>query len=473
MKKVIKTQPEHRPYCKPQRRQKIINRPAEEILCKTERKSMMAAQLKPRPLVDCPFYNLKYKFDELPLDPVKEFIIEKISHMQSNAITGRCNKELEFHQYDVENVEMNDGDNDEGDNLLEVQLEDIVMPQKFEMMRNKKLHFYGFNVCDDPYPWLNKYLNAEKPTEESVFAVTQTLLDVYCQRRVRVFYFNCRTKSAMFTNELKKLHAGPSDVIGGYNAPTAKRLRLPALKPPPKIKKFKAGDHYALRTPEECRIELARMDKVIDELIAPTLQRSKTGFNQQRSHSLDENSNSQKSKNKKPIKRIKSVLSRKNFKTNEEFLIHLKSLEKEKFKYLEGFQPVDPEEQKALILQKYYNELHESTKKFTPKVERRYKCLMNHLSVLSLETFPSKLIKKVLPNISRKLQFLQDAYKFVCQEEKLWPKLHIEVMLMDYLFTSERQIPTDVAVLIISCLIDLQEDYRYYVKRAFIRYLLR
>ncbi|KAI8118299.1 hypothetical protein CVS40_10053 [Lucilia cuprina] len=152
MKKVIKTQPEKRPYCKPQRRQKIINRPAEEALCKTERKTLVAAQLKPRPLVDCPFYNLKYKYDELPLDPVKEFIIEKISHMQSNAITGRCNKELEFHQYDIENVVAlqsdectDDYNNDVDDNLLKLQLKDIVMPQKFEMLRNKKLHFYGFD----------------------------------------------------------------------------------------------------------------------------------------------------------------------------------------------------------------------------------------------------------------------------------------------------------------------------------------
>lgn len=54
----------------------------------------------------------------------------------------------------------------------------------------------------------------EQPTEESVFMVTQTLLETYCSRRVRVFYFDCRTKSAMFTNELKKLHGGPSDNIG-------------------------------------------------------------------------------------------------------------------------------------------------------------------------------------------------------------------------------------------------------------------
>lgn len=78
----------------------------------------------------------------------------------------------------------------------------------------------------------------------------------------------------MFTNELKKLYGGPTDVIGnnmeilsskwlivikfnylficvgGYSRPSAKRLRLPALKPAAKAKKFKAGDHYALRTPE-------------------------------------------------------------------------------------------------------------------------------------------------------------------------------------------------------------------------------
>lgn len=166
MKKITKTQPEQRPFCKPQKRQKIIKRPAEETVCKAERRALVAAQLKPRPLVDCPFYNLNYKFDELPLDPVKEFIIEKIcksikiiiivlfekrfhiifltAHIQSNAITGRCNKELEFHKYNVENVELQHDECYDG-NLYELQLKDIVMPQKFEMLRDKRLHFYGFD----------------------------------------------------------------------------------------------------------------------------------------------------------------------------------------------------------------------------------------------------------------------------------------------------------------------------------------
>jgi len=44
---------------------------------------------------------------------------------------------------------------------------------------------------------------------------------------------------------------------------------------------------------------------------------------------------------------------------------------------------------------------------------------------------------------------------------------------MDYLFVGERAVPPDFAILIIVCLIDLQEDFRYFVKRAFLRYLLQ
>lgn len=31
-----------------------------------------------RPINDCPFYNMQYGFDELPLDPIKDFLQEKI-----------------------------------------------------------------------------------------------------------------------------------------------------------------------------------------------------------------------------------------------------------------------------------------------------------------------------------------------------------------------------------------------------------
>jgi len=43
---------------------------------------------------------------------------------------------------------------------------------------------------------------------------------------------------------------------------------------------------------------------------------------------------------------------------------------------------------------------------------------------------------------------------------------------MDYLFVGDRGVRQDLAILIIVCLIDLQEDFRHYVKRSFLNYLL-
>lgn len=44
---------------------------------------------------------------------------------------------------------------------------------------------------------------------------------------------------------------------------------------------------------------------------------------------------------------------------------------------------------------------------------------------------------------------------------------------MDYVFQSEAGISTETAVWIISSLIDLQEDYRYAVKKSFIDQILK
>jgi len=44
---------------------------------------------------------------------------------------------------------------------------------------------------------------------------------------------------------------------------------------------------------------------------------------------------------------------------------------------------------------------------------------------------------------------------------------------MDYVFNVENQVPLEEAVLICVLLLDLQEDYRYAVKRAFLRYILQ
>lgn len=46
-------------------------------------------------------------------------------------------------------------------------------------------------------------------------------------------------------------------------------------------------------------------------------------------------------------------------------------------------------------------------------------------------------------------------------------------MLLDYLFNANHHVPEEQALLIIALLIDLQEDYRYLVKRSFIKYILK
>lgn len=55
----------------------------------------------------------------------------------------------------------------------------------------------------------------------------------------------------------------------------------------------------------------------------------------------------------------------------------------------------------------------------------------------------------------------------------VWPNIHTEVILLDFLFNPENKIPKHIAAYIIILLMDLQEDYRNYIKRGFIKYLLK
>lgn len=95
------------------------------------------------------------------------------------------------------------------------------------------------------------------------------------------------------------------------------------------------------------------------------------------------------------------------------------------------------------------------------------------INVLQIETFPSKWIIRILPKIDHKLTFLRRASKFILEEIKLWPNVHPEIMLLDFLFNPENKIPKHLAAYLIVLLIDLQEDYRNHIKRGFIKYLLR
>lgn len=48
-----------------------------------------------------------------------------------------------------------------------------------------------------------------------------------------------------------------------------------------------------------------------------------------------------------------------------------------------------------------------------------------------------------------------------------------ELILYDYLFDHRHHVKEEEATMVIALLMDLQEDYRYAVKRAFIKYILK
>lgn len=85
--------------------------------------------------------------------------------------------------------------------------------------------------------------------------MTNELLKIYCQRRVRIFYFDCGTKSSLWTNQLRRQYGSPTELIGAYSTPKARHLRVTTLRKESKKKKFQAGDHYVFRTPQGTQIE--------------------------------------------------------------------------------------------------------------------------------------------------------------------------------------------------------------------------
>ncbi|XP_036671579.3 dynein axonemal heavy chain 3 isoform X3 [Drosophila suzukii] len=477
-----KVAPERRPYCDPRlqddklRRKRTLHLP---------RVSQAQKKGDKRQLNDCPFFDLKYGFDQLPLDPVKEFLQEKISHMQTDKIVGRCNREFDFHRYDLDNVK-EEYDECDDDSLQELQLEDIIMPEQFEMLRDAKDHTYNFDstACNQ-FPWIDKWMTGVRPSEQEIYEMTSQLLEIYCNRRVRIFYPSCGTRSSLWTNQLRRQHGSPSELIGAYRTPSARHMRVNNLKGPPRKEKFTAGDHYAFRTPQECRNELMRVGKIIDELIEPVLKAAEHKIGHGLTKYPDPPTCKDKSKTLKVLKSVgllavkkktccvgKSRIHRKDFSTNEEFLRCLKKMEATHFPYMQPLQPVDPDEQKRQMLAKYQLERAKAEKIFPLKMQKRFQCLLKSMSIVQLTTYPSHLIRKAFRRIDPKSALLQDAYRFILKEEKDWPKLPPEVILMDYLFVGDRGVRQDLAILIIVCLIDLQEDFRHHVKRNFLNYLL-
>lgn len=153
----------------------------------------------------------------------------------------------------------------------------------------------------------------------------------------------------------------------------------------------------------------------------------------------------------------------------------VQKLEKHKILYLAVLQPNSVEYQRDKIMSDYKILMEEKSKIFRNpiyKYKERSLKLLTRLSVSQIQNYPSDIIIEILPRINKKIQYLQEAYKFIKTEKKYWPNVYPEIILMDFLFKSHNNIPLNEAILILTLLIDLQEDFRSLFKREFLKYLL-
>lgn len=124
-------------------------------------------------------------------------------------------------------------------------------------------------------------------------------------------------------------------------------------------------------------------------------------------------------------------------------------------------------------MQRFHEHYRRASELFTGDVLQRTLNLFDEISVNAIETYPSKYFKKIIKLVDDRNPIWQRAYKFIVEEEKLWPGVKCEVMFMDFLFNPENKIRRETAVMIICLLMDLQEDYRFHTKRGFMRYILQ
>jgi dynein heavy chain len=157
---------------------------------------------------------------------------------------------------------------------------------------------------------------------------------------------------------------------------------------------------------------------------------------------------------------------------NEQFLKHLKARDREQSRYLQALLPTHPDEQKLKIISQFHERFERASLQFSEVVRQRMLNLFDEISVNQVEIYPSKYFKKIIPRIDDRKPLWQRAHKFIAEEERLWPEIKSEVMLMDFLFNPENKVRRETAVMIISLLMDLQEDYRYCIKRALVRFIL-
>lgn len=151
----------------------------------------------------------------------------------------------------------------------------------------------------------------------------------------------------------------------------------------------------------------------------------------------------------------------------------MKAKDREQSKYLQALLPSHPDEQRLTTVQRFHENFQRASILFTDDVYQRTLNLFDEICVNEIETYPSKYFKRIIQMADDRNPMWKRAFKFIVDEQKAWPNVKLEVMLMDFLFNPENKIKREVAVMIICLLMDLQEDYRFNAKRGFMRYILQ
>lgn len=321
--------------------------------------------------------------------------------------------------------------------------------------------------------------------------VTKHLATIYKNKRMQVFHNLAQTRTALKSKEFFRIYLGSSNTIMNKRSQHASKLRLKYQKPK---KPFSYQMEYEkLRGLQESEEELAKVQAYIDKMIASNIKKFEEQKKKQQMQTekvephyptLQELVTCAKHSYfvrflfislqlNKPIAKTPEPRKRKQPISNEQFLKRLKAKDREQSKYLQALLPTHPDEQRLTTVERFHEKFQSASNLFTTNVLQRTLNLFDEISVNQIETYPSKYFKKIILLVDNKNPVWKRAYKFIVDEETLWPEVKCEVMLMDFLFNPENKIRREIAVMIICLLLDLQEDYRFSVKRGFMRYILQ
>lgn len=154
-------------------------------------------------------------------------------------------------------------------------------------------------------------------------------------------------------------------------------------------------------------------------------------------------------------------------------------LHSRKLKYFDPIMPCDIEVQKERILLGHQTKFDTQQTKFTVDMQQKFYALMTSLAAGDIQEFPSHLLIRALPKVDahhrRRRLYLREVLSFWQQVQQVDKGLKFEQVLMDLLFDQERAdpVPRPEATMIVSSLLDLQEDFRDRVRRDFLSLILQ